>query len=59
MDKYLKLKLEMVYRAMPVEQARQHFEELKSGEPPKLPVQVPVVKVRRKLRIPAEDKKDA
>lgn len=48
----------MVYRGMPIEQARQHFEELKSGEPPKLPVNIPVVTVRRKLRIPAESKKD-
>jgi hypothetical protein len=56
MDKFLKLKLEMVYRGMSVEQARQHFDELKSGEPPKMPVEVPVVKVRRKLRIPAADK---
>lgn len=47
----------MVYRGMPVEQARQHFEELKSGEPPKIPEQVPVVKVRRKLRIPATENK--
>lgn len=46
----------MVYRGMSVEQARQHFDELKSGEPPKMPVEVPVVKVRRKLRIPAADK---
>lgn len=44
---------------MPVEQARQHFEELRTGEPPKLAEQIPVVKVRRKLRIPAEDKPNA
>ena len=43
----------MVYRGLPIEQARQRFEELKTGEPPKLPLEVPVVKVRRKLRIPA------
>lgn len=42
----------MVYRGIPVEQARQRFEELKA-EPPRMPVEVPVVKVRRKLRIPA------
>ena len=46
----------MVYRGMSVEQGRQLFDELKSGEPPKLPVEVPVVRVRRKLRIPAADK---
>lgn len=49
----------MVYRGMPIEQVRQRFEELKTGEPPKLPVEVPVVKVRRKLRIPAGDKVNA
>lgn len=41
---------------MPIEQGRQLFDELKSGEPPKLPVEIPIVKVRRKLRIPAADK---
>ena len=41
----------MVYRGIPVEQARQRFEELKA-ESPKMPEQIPVVKVRRKLRIP-------
>lgn len=46
----------MVYRGVPIEQVRQRFDELKSGEPPKLPPEVPVVKVRRKLRIPAGDK---
>ena len=46
----------MVYRGIPVEQVRQRFEELKAGEPPKLPTEIPVVKVRRKLRIPAENK---
>lgn len=56
MDKYLKLKLEMVYRGMPIEQVRQRFDELKAGEPPQLPPEIPVVKVRRKLRIPGADK---
>ena len=46
----------MVYRGMPIEQARQYFEELKMGEPPKVPEGIPVVKVRRKLRIPADNK---
>lgn len=46
----------MVYRGVPVEQARQRFDELKAGEPPQMPPEVPVVKVRRKLRIPAESK---
>lgn len=44
---------------MPVEQARQRFEELKAGEVPVLPPEVPVVKVRRKLRIPATNKVNA
>ena len=56
MDKFLKLKLEMVYRGMPVEQVRQRFDELKAREPPQMPPEVPVVKVRRKLRIPGESK---
>jgi len=46
----------MVYRGLSVEQARQRFDELKAGEPPQLPIEVPVVKVRRKLRIPASEK---
>jgi len=41
----------MVYRGFPVEQAQQQFEQMK-GEPVK-PPEVPTVKVRRKLRIPA------
>ena len=43
----------MVYRGMPIELVRQRFDELKSGEPPKLPKEIPVVTVRRKLRIPS------
>ena len=46
----------MVYRGVPIEQARQHFDELKASESPQLPPEIPVVKVRRKLRIPAENK---
>ena len=37
MDNFLKLKLEVVYRGLPIEVARQRFEELKKGEPPVLP----------------------
>ena len=48
MDKFLKLKLEMVYRGIPVEQVRQQFEAMK-GEPVK-ELEQPTVKVRRKLR---------
>lgn len=45
----------MVYRGFPVEQARQQFEVMK-GEPERLP-ELPVVKVRRKLRIPGAEGK--
>ena len=45
----------MVYRGFPVEQARQQFEVMK-GEPER-PLEVPVVKVRRKLRIPSGEGK--
>jgi hypothetical protein len=48
MDKLLKLKLEMVYKDFPLEQARQHYDEIKSKT-----VEKPV-KVKRKLRIPAK-----
>ena len=46
----------MVYRGVPIEQVRQRFDELKASDTPKLPAEVPVLKVRRKLRIPAGDK---
>lgn len=55
MDKFLKLKLEMVYRGFPVEQARQQFETMKQQPTEVLPMAT--VKVRRKLRIPAADSK--
>jgi hypothetical protein len=43
----------MVYRGIPVEQVRQQFEAMKTQ-----PVEVlPVVKVKRKLRIPSSDNK--
>ena len=45
----------MVYRGFPVEQARQQFEGMKT-EPERAP-EVPVVKVRRKLRIPGSEGK--
>ena len=45
MDKFLKLKLEMVYKDFPVERARQTFEELKALPPKEVP------KPKRKLRI--------
>jgi hypothetical protein len=52
MDKLLKLKLEILYRDLPIEQARQRFEELKQI-PPRTEQEKPK---KRKLRIPAEDK---
>ena len=55
MDKFLKLKLEMVYRGIPVEQARQLFEDMKAEPVQVLPM--PTLKVRRKLRIPAGESK--
>jgi len=48
MDSYLKLKLEMVYKDLPIEQTRSRFEELKKSD-----VQ-PSVPVRRKLRFPTK-----
>ena len=50
MDRFLRLKLEMVYKDIPVEQARQRFEEMKTTPPSEPP------KVKRKLRIPANNK---
>ncbi len=47
MDNYLKLKLEVVYRDLPIEQARQRFEELKAQGTPKLPPEKPKRKVRK------------
>jgi hypothetical protein len=50
MDNFLKLKLDMVYRAFPIDQARSRFEELKGAN-------IPAVKaVKRKLRFPAAKK---
>jgi hypothetical protein len=55
MDKFLKLKLEMVYRDMPVEQARQTFDKLKD-EKPVLDADKVAAPVKRKLRIATKDK---
>ena len=49
MDRLLRLKLEMVYKDFPIEQARQAFEEIQNTQPPQ--PNIPVVKKRRKLRI--------
>jgi len=48
MDKLLQLKLEMVYRGMPIEQVRQRFEELKQAPVTETRAAAPV---KRKLRI--------
>jgi hypothetical protein len=53
MDKFLKLKLEMVYRDLPVEQARQIFDKLKDTKPVSDKVPIPV---KRKLRIVTKNK---
>ena len=45
----------MVYRGIPVDQARQQFEAMKNEPTEVLPM--PTVKVRRKLRIPAGESK--
>jgi len=52
MDRLLKLKLEMVYRGMPIEQVRQRFEELKQAPAStEIKAKAPV---KRKLRIVKE-----
>lgn len=55
MDSLLKLKLDLVYKGVSIEQARQRFEMLKT-EPPK-EKDVPQVTKRRKLRIPVTEDK--
>lgn len=55
MDSLLKLKLDLVYKGVSIDQARQRFELLKA-EPPK-ERDVPVVNKRRKLRIPVTEDK--
>ena len=55
MDSLLKLKLDLVYKGVSIEQARRRFEKLKT-EPPK-EKDVPQVTKRRKLRIPVTEDK--
>lgn len=55
MDSLLKLKLDLVYKGVSIEQARRRFEMLKT-EPPK-EKDVPQVTKRRKLRIPVTEDK--
>jgi hypothetical protein len=53
MDKLLRLKLEMVYRGMPIELVRQRFDEIKASElaeAQKVEVKPPIP-VKRKLRV--------
>jgi hypothetical protein len=50
------LKLEILYKDFPIEQGRQLFEELK-GITRRPDDVTPVVKTRRKLRIPAGESK--
>jgi hypothetical protein len=56
MERYLKLKLEMVYLDLPIEQVRQSFDTLK--QPPvaenKGVVPAPAPVVRKRKRIPAK-----
>lgn len=53
MDKLLRLKLEILYRDFPIEQARQTFNEIKQIPMP--PIET--LPKRRKLRIPAGESK--
>lgn len=55
MDSLLKLKLEILYKDLPIEQAQQRFSSLK--ETPEPSKDIPMLKVRRKLRIPGKDSK--
>ena len=48
MDRLLKLKLEILYKDLPIEQARQTFSQLKEEPPKEAPPK------KRKLRIPAK-----
>lgn len=55
MDKYLKLKLEIVYRGFPIEQAQQRFKELKETpsqvtEAPIVGEEKPKAKAKRKVK---------
>jgi len=49
-NRLLRLKMEILYRGMPVEQGQKIFEEIKTGPLPP-PTVEPKVKVRRKLRL--------
>jgi hypothetical protein len=51
MDKYLKLKLDLVYKDLRVETAEQRFKEL-SAAPGEAVAEAPPAPIRRKARIP-------
>lgn len=55
MDSLLKLKLDLAYKGVSIDQARQRFESLKNSPPKEK--DVPVVNKRRKLRIPVTEDK--
>jgi hypothetical protein len=49
MDSFLKLKLELVYKDLPIEAAEQRFNALKTPTVPEEPKVIPVPKKTRKL----------
>jgi hypothetical protein len=54
-DRFLKLKLDLVYRDLPVEQAQQHFNVLKQPiEQVEEEVILPKPAVKRRKRIPGK-----
>jgi hypothetical protein len=58
MDKYLKLKLELAYRDLSVEQARQFFDRLKeTPEITETEVVIPKAVVPKRKRIPGKKSK--
>lgn len=58
MDKLLKLKLELAYRDLSIEQARQSFDALKqTPEPVEKPLVIPAPVVKKRKRIPAKKDK--
>jgi hypothetical protein len=55
MDNYLKLKLELAYRDLAIEPARQVFEQLKqTPEEVEAPLNVPKTITKKRKRIPAK-----
>ena len=56
MDKYLKLKLELAYRDLSVEQARQFFDQLKEA-PEVTETELVIPKPAKRKRIPGKKSK--